>query len=63
MRDYRKVNGRYSDADIDAMVRSVDGTMRMEGLILTDTEKDVLRAVGRGEITGDDVAAQICLES
>lgn len=62
MREYKKVDGRYSDVDIEEMVRSVDGTMRMEGLVLTDAEKNILRAIGRGEMTGDGVAAQVRLE-
>lgn len=37
--------------DIEQKIREVDSTMAMEGMPLTDEEKDDMRAVLRGEVS------------
>jgi citrate lyase gamma subunit len=48
--------------DIEQKIREVDSTMAMEGMPLTDDDKEAMRTVLRGEISFNDMKARIISE-
>lgn len=46
----------------EEMVREVDATMRLEGLILDESDRKRLGDYAEGKITGDDARAQVLEE-
>jgi hypothetical protein len=48
--------------DIEHKIREVDSTMAMEGMPLTEDDKEVMRTVLRGEISFNDMKARIINE-
>lgn len=48
--------------DIEQKIREVNGTMAIEGMPLTDRDKENMRAVLRGEISFDEMRKQILAE-
>ena len=48
--------------DIEQKIREINGTMAIEGMPLTDEDKENMRAVLRGEISFDDMKKQILAE-
>ena len=45
--------------DIEQKIREVDGTMAMEGMPLTETDKENLRAVLRGDVSFQEMKRRI----
>ena len=48
--------------DIEQMIREVNGTMAIEGMPLTDEDKENMRAVLRGDISFADMKKKILTE-
>lgn len=46
----------------EAMVREVDATMRLEGLLLDETDRTRLEDYAEGKITGDEARTQVLKE-
>lgn len=51
---YKKADGSLSSDDVEDCVRWVIAQQRLEGLILSSDEIDMLRQVVRGDITDDE---------
>jgi hypothetical protein len=45
--------------DIEQTIREVNGTMAMEGMPLTDKDKEDMRAVMRGEVSFEEMKMKI----
>jgi hypothetical protein len=52
---YIKVDG----AEVDRIIGSVNGTMAIEGMPLTDDDKSRLREILRGEATAEDMVRRL----
>ena len=53
----RSTNMPKSEAEIERAIRSLKGTMAIEGLTLSDGALDDCRAIMRGEASVDDTVA------
>jgi hypothetical protein len=45
--------------DIERLIGEVNGTMAIEGMPLTDDDKERLRIVLRGEVTADEMVRRL----
>jgi len=48
--------------DIEQKIREVDSTMAMEGMPLTEADKDDMRSVLRGDVSFQEMKKRILLE-
>jgi|GEM_PF-4921726 len=52
----------FTEAEHEAIIASIAGSWRIEGLELNEKDKEEMRAVFRGEITTDELVNQIIKE-
>jgi hypothetical protein len=56
------MESRCEMADIEKKISEVNGTMAMEGLPLTDSDEEDMRAVLTGQISFEDITRKIIAE-
>ena len=62
MKNRKGLSRNKINLEAEQVIRMVNGTMCIEGMPLTDEDKDRLRAVYTGTITADDLVQQLIVK-